>query len=249
MFLEVCGLTKAFAGEPVLHRLDLEVPEHQTLSILGRSGCGKTTLLKLIAGLLDPDAGDISLNSARINHLAPQHRNIVYLYQEALLFSHLNVFENVAFGLRLRKIGAAEIVARTNCMLEHLGLAAHGTKKTEQLSGGQRQRVAFGRALIINPALMLLDEPFSNLDAEIRTQMQELFKQVAREFAITAIFVTHDLKESLIMGDRMAQMSAGRLRNFASKKEFINDPASGVGTERAFWDALNEGVIAGSAPL
>ena len=238
MFLEIRGLTKAFAGEPVLRQLDLDLPEHQTLSILGRSGCGKTTLLKLIAGLLEPDTGGINLNGARINHIAPQHRNIVYLYQESLLFSHLNVFENVAFGLRLRKMRAAEIVSKTNRMLEHLGLTAHARKKTEQLSGGQRQRVAFGRALIINPALMLLDEPFSNLDAEIRAQMQELFKRVAQEFAITAIFVTHDLKESLIMGDRMAQMNAGQLRSFASKEEFINDTSTGVGSEIAFWDSL-----------
>ncbi len=238
MFLEIRDLTKAFGGEPVLRQLALDLAEHQTLSILGRSGCGKTTLLKLIAGLLEPDAGDLFLRGARINHVAPQHRNIVYLYQESLLFSHLNVFENVAFGLRLRKIRGAEIIAKTARMLEHLGLSAHGTKRPDQLSGGQRQRVAFGRALIINPALMLLDEPFSNLDAEIRAQMQELFKRVAHEFAITAIFVTHDLKESLIMGDRMAQMDAGRLRSFASKEEFVNDPDTGVGAELSFWEAL-----------
>lgn len=240
MFLEVRDLRKAFGHEPVLDHLTLDLPEHQTLSILGRSGCGKTTLLKLIAGLIEPDAGEIRLNGKQINHVPPQRRNIVYLYQEPLLFSHLNVFENVAFGLRLRKIENAKVTARTHGTLQHLGLEAHGTKRPDQLSGGQRQRVAFGRALIINPALMLLDEPFSNLDAEIRTQMQQLFKRVAREFAITAIFVTHDLKESLIMGDRMAQMNAGKLRSFATKEEFINDPASGVGNERRFWESLRE---------
>ncbi len=240
MFLEVRNLIKAFGREPVLHHLSLDLPEHETLSILGRSGCGKTTLLKLIAGLIDPDDGDIRLNDTSINHVAPQHRNIVYLYQESLLFSHLNVFENVAFGLRLRKVPSATIAEKTERMLEHLGLETHRKKRPEQLSGGQRQRVAFGRALIINPTLMLLDEPFSNLDAEIRTQMQELFKRVAQEFAITAIFVTHDLKESLIMGDRMAQMSGGKLRSFSSKEEFVNDPETGVGAELHFWESLKE---------
>ncbi len=240
MFLEVRDLGKTFGHEPVLDCLALDLPEHQTLSILGRSGCGKTTLLKLIAGLIEPDAGDIRLKGQRINHVLPQRRNIVYLYQESLLFSHLNVFENVAFGLRLRKIARATVAERTHRMLRHLGLDDHSTKRPEQLSGGQRQRVAFGRALVINPSLMLLDEPFSNLDAEIRTHMQQLFKRVAREFAITAIFVTHDLKESLIMGDRMAQMNAGKLRSFATKDEFINDPETGVGNELRFWESLRE---------
>lgn len=240
MFLEVRELRKTFGHEPVLDHLTIDLPEHETLSILGRSGCGKTTLLKLIAGLYEPDAGEIRLNGRRINHVPPQRRNIVYLYQESLLFSHLNVFENVAFGLRIRKIANAAVIAKTQRMLHHLGLETHGTKRPEELSGGQRQRVAFGRALIINPALMLLDEPFSNLDAEIRAQMQQLFKRVAREFAITAIFVTHDLKESLIMGNRMAQMNAGNLRSFATKQEFVNDPDTGVGNELRFWESLRE---------
>ncbi|MGA9607622.1 MAG: ABC transporter ATP-binding protein, partial [Rouxiella badensis] len=200
MFLQVTDLNKNFAAEPVLAQLSFELPEHQTLSVLGRSGCGKTTLLKIIAGLLQPDSGEIRLNKLLINEVAPQHRNIVYLYQEALLFPHLNIFENVAFGLRLRRVKNEEVRTKTEAMLSHLGLASHSQRRPDQLSGGQRQRVAFGRALIINPALLLLDEPFSNLDAETRAQMQQLFKRVAREFAITAIFVTHDLKESLIMG-------------------------------------------------
>ncbi|MBA3832458.1 MAG: ABC transporter ATP-binding protein [Chthoniobacterales bacterium] len=237
-FLEVRNLAKAFKHEPVLRRVSLALQAHQTLSVLGRSGCGKTTLLKIIAGLVEPDAGDLYLEGARLNEIAPQRRNIVYLYQEALLFSHLNVFENIAFGLRLRKVPNETVKTKVGEMLESLELGAHRRKRPEQLSGGQRQRVAFGRALIISPALMLLDEPFSNLDAEIRTSMQQLFKQVARRFSITSIFVTHDLKEALIMGDRMAQMSAGELRSFASKEEFVHDPATGVATELGFWDAL-----------
>ena len=195
-------------------------------------------MLKIIAGLITPDAGDMLLDGARINDIAPQKRNIVYLYQEALLFSHLDVFENVAFGLRLRKLPNEQIRNRVEEMLDSLELADHRGKRPEQLSGGQRQRVAFGRALIINPALMLLDEPFSNLDVEIRSSMQRLFKEVARRFSITSIFVTHDLKEALIMGDRMAQMSEGELRTFASKEDFVNDPTTGVTTELQFWEAL-----------
>ena len=237
-FLEVRNLAKNFAHELVLRRVSFRLAVHQTLSILGRSGCGKTTLLKLIAGLIEPEAGDILLDGKRINEVAPQNRNIIYLYQEALLFSHLTVFENIAFGLRLRKVPNETVRVKVDQMLESLDLGDHCQKRPEQLSGGQRQRVSFGRALIINPALMLLDEPFSNLDAEIRTSMQELFKQVARRFSITAIFVTHDLKEALIMGDCMAQMSNGELRSFASKEDFVNDPATGVSMELRFWEAL-----------
>src|SRR5262249_25112297 len=154
LFLEVRHLAKSFGQEPVLSRISFELEAHKTLSVLGPSGCGKTTLLKLIAGLLDPDDGEIVLDGVTINNLAPQRRNILYLYQEALLFSHLNVFENVAFGLRLRKVPDKTVKIRVSQMLESLNLEPHCDKHPEQLSGGQRQRVAFGRALIINPALM-----------------------------------------------------------------------------------------------
>src|SRR5262249_13796668 len=153
-----------------------------------RSGCGKTTLLKIIAGLLDPDSGAVFLQETNINGVPAHKRNIVYLYQEALLFPHLNVFENIAFGLRLRKMPEAIIHNRTMEMIRSLELEEQREKMPHLLSGGQKQRVSFGRALIINPLLLLLDEPFGNLDVGTRAGMQEFFRTVAQKFKITSIF-------------------------------------------------------------
>ena len=237
--LLVENISKSFAGEKVLENLSLRVPAHQTLGILGRSGCGKTTLLKLIAGLLSPDAGDIFLDGKSILAVPANRRGIVYLYQDALLFPHLTVFENVAFGLRIRREKENVIRARTLATLESLELADQRAKMPHQLSGGQKQRVSFGRALIINPPLLLLDEPFGSLDAETRTSMQDLFKRVAEQFRITALFVTHDLKEAIRMGDGLARMEAG-LRTYDSLPAFMADPKSGFAEEMDFWESLKK---------
>lgn len=236
MFLELDGIEKAFGGTPVLRGVSGGVEEGQTLSVLGRSGCGKTTLLKIIAGLEDADAGAIRLRGDDLAGQKPQARGTVYLYQEPLLFPHLNVTENVAFGLRLR--GAENVAERVEKMLADLGLAAHARKAPHQLSGGQKQRVAFGRAAIVSPALLLLDEPFANLDVAIRADMQRLFQRLAARYEITALFVTHNLKEALLMGDRLAHMREGRLKTYATREAFIEDPAAGVQDEIAFWNDL-----------
>jgi len=236
--LIVKELSKKYGSEKVLHSLDLELASGQVLSILGRSGSGKTTLLKIIAGLDTADAGDIFLNQKHINELAPQHRNILYLYQEALLFPHLNVAENLAFGLRLRKTPAAVCTQKVTQMLEELGLSEQAHKMPEALSGGQRQRVAFGRALIVQPQVVLLDEPFGALDAQTRQQMQALFKKLAQAHQITAIFVTHDLKEALLMGDHLATLDQGQLKVYPSKAAFIEDAETGVKAELAFWESI-----------
>jgi ABC-type Fe3+/spermidine/putrescine transport system ATPase subunit len=179
VFLDVQGLSKSFGREPVLDDVHLAVSAHEAVSVLGRSGSGKTTLLKVIAGLEGADRGGIVLDGRDLAGVPPQRRGVVYLYQEPLLFPHLDVWENVAFGLRLRGIAGAELEKRVAEMIADLELAAHARKSPRQLSGGQRQRVSFGRALIVQPALLLLDEPFGNLDAEIRAAMQALFKRVA----------------------------------------------------------------------
>jgi ABC-type sugar transport system ATPase subunit len=238
MFLSIERLLKRYGEELVVDGLSCELEAHQTLSILGRSGCGKTTLLKIIAGLEPADSGSIRLNGRDVTVEEPQTRGIVYLYQEPLLFPHLNVWDNVAFGLRLRKVGKPEIEERVGEMLDNIGLAAHAAKTPDQLSGGQRQRVAFGRAIIVNPRLLLLDEPFASLDVEIRASMQQLFKDLGRRFEITSIFVTHDLKEALLMGDHIAYMRDGRLKRYASRESFIRDPDVGVLDEIAFWSGL-----------
>jgi ABC-type Fe3+/spermidine/putrescine transport system ATPase subunit len=240
-FLEVRGLSKSFGRERVLDDVRLTLDERHTLSVLGRSGCGKTTLLKLLAGLHAPDEGTIARRNVDVTAWPVERRDTVYIYQEPLLFPHLTVYENVAFGLRLRGMPETDVAVRVRHMLESLDLAPHHDKAPHRLSGGQRQRVSFGRALIVNPALLLLDEPFSSLDAETREQMQGLFKRVAGEFGITAVFVTHDLKEALLVGDVFARLEGGRLRQYPTREAFVADPDSGVGRERAFWGSLGDG--------
>ena len=238
MFIEIKNIAKLYSGNPVLTDVSLSLAHHETVSILGKSGCGKSTLLKIIAGIEKQDAGTIMLNDKDISSQNPGQRNIVYLFQEALLFPHLSIFENIAFGLRIRKMKTNDIQQKVGVMMDSLGLTEHHSKMPHQLSGGQKQRVAFGRALIINPPLILLDEPFSNLDTEIRTQMQELYKTIAKEFQITALFVTHDIKEALLMGNRIAYMQDGLLKMYETKKDFLDDERTGAKNEIAFWNNL-----------
>lgn len=235
MQLEINNIEKAFGPDIVLNNISFQLVKGTTLSVLGKSGCGKTTLLKIIAGLLLQDKGDIIVDGININNVPAQNRNIVYLYQEPLLFPHLRVGENLAFGLHLRRIDKNEIAERVRQLVAQLGLEGQEHKFPHQLSGGQKQRVAFGRAIIINPKIILLDEPFGNLDAETRTLMQELFKSIAGTYAITSVFVTHDLKEALIMGNNFAYMREGKLHLYATKQSFIEDEATGIKNEIQFW--------------
>lgn len=237
MFLKVENLHKSFAAQPVLQGLSLDF-EAGTLAVLGRSGCGKTTLLKIIAGLLAADSGRVFLEGEDISGWPPQARGIVYLYQEALLFPHLNVFENIAFGLRLRKLDGKSVEKRTLAVLDALELGEHGQKMPTQLSGGQRQRVAFGRALIVQPKLLLLDEPFASLDVETRTAMQLFFKKTVAELGVRSIFVTHDLKEAVRLGDRFGLLENGRLLPYPTVADFIADERTGVRGEQDFWRSL-----------
>jgi ABC-type Fe3+/spermidine/putrescine transport system ATPase subunit len=239
MFLALDHISKHYGSKKILVDVSFNLPAHGTMSILGKSGCGKSTLLKVVAGLDLQDSGTIYLENKDISTLNANQRNIVYLFQEALLFPHLNVFENIAFGLRIRKENSTVIKDKVEAMLQSLELTEHSVKMPHQLSGGQKQRVAFGRALIINPPLILLDEPFSSLDVEIRASMQQLYKRIAEQFNITALFVTHDLKEALLMGDRIAYMENGALKIFDTKEEFINDTRTGVQNEISFWNNLN----------
>lgn len=236
--LEVKNIVKSFNREKVVKDLNFSLDAHKTLSILGRSGCGKTTMLKIIAGLIQPDAGQIMLRGKNIDRETPERRSIVYLYQEDLLFPHLSAFENIAFGLRIRKVPEQEVRAQVAQMISSLELEGQGNKMPHQLSGGQRQRVSFGRAIITNPSLLLLDEPFGSLDAGTRQRMQHLFKKLAETFSITSLFVTHDLKEAILMGDEIAYMRSGSLKVYQDKNDFINDPETGVQEEVSFWDNL-----------
>ena len=238
MLLSVQHINKSFKKETVLNDVALAVEAHHTLSILGKSGCGKTTLLKIIAGIFLQDTGNVFLRDININKLVPHQRNIVYMSQEPLLFPHLNVFENIAFGLRLRKEQHSIVEKKVNQLIDELGLQEHRSKMPDQLSGGQKQRVNFGRSLIINPPLLLLDEPFGNLDTQTRTEMQLLYKQIAAEFSISSIFVTHDIKEALIMADSIGYMKDGNLKTYEDKNSFIIDNNTGVQQEINFWKNL-----------
>lgn len=238
MFLEIKHIQKKYKDKQVLHDISFGLQAHQTLSILGKSGCGKSTLLKIIAGIEEQNHGEVILDEKIISNTKSNERNIVYLFQEPLLFPNLNVFENIAFGLRIRKMANDEVIQKVNEMLVNLELKEHAKKMPHQISGGQKQRVAFGRALIINPPLILLDEPFSSLDVETRANMQQLYKTIAIKFNITALFVTHDLKEALLMGNQIAYMDKGLLEIFETKQNFIDADKTGVKSEISFWNNL-----------
>jgi len=233
-------ISKSFGDEQVLKELNLELQEYETLSILGQSGCGKTTLLKILAGLESPDQGTVWVDNKNIESLSSKQRDIVYLYQEALLFPHLNIFENIAFGLRLRKMDEDTVTTRTNKMINHLELNNMQEKMPHQLSGGQQQRVSFGRALITDSKVLLLDEPFGSLDTDTRSSMQKLYKRIAEEVNITAIFVTHNVKEALLMGDRIAKLDNGNLTMFDSIDAFVQSGESGVQEEINFWQTISK---------
>ncbi|MEO0473864.1 MAG: ABC transporter ATP-binding protein [Bacteroidota bacterium] len=233
--LVVENISKSFGSEPVLSDVSFTLAKGEMLSILGRSGSGKTTLLKILAGLQKADSRDVLLDAASVLHLRPQKREIVYLYQEALLFPHLNVFDNIAFGLRIRKEKKSLIREKVMDLVGKLELNGQEKKMPHQLSGGQKQRVSFGRALIINPRILLLDEPFGNLDPETRSNMQRLLKDIADTFSITAMFVTHDLKEAIQMGDRIGYMRKGSLDLYESHEAFVADPRTEARQEIEFW--------------
>jgi ABC-type Fe3+/spermidine/putrescine transport system ATPase subunit len=236
--LQVSGLSRRFETEAVLSDVHLQLAAEQTMSVLGRSGSGKTTLLKIIAGLEICDRGRVLLDGTDLVHQPPERRGIVYLYQEPLLFPHLNAFDNVAFGLRVRHLAAGEIKQRTAAMLDELGLSEHAHKMPHQLSGGQRQRAAFGRALIVQPRLLLLDEPFGALDSETRTSMQALYRRVAHEHRIATLFVTHDLKEAILVADRYAYLAKGQLTQFPDLAAFLAEPEIRAAEEIDFWTSL-----------
>lgn len=242
MWLRTENIVVDYGKVRVIDHLSLSVDKSQTLSVLGKSGCGKTTLLKVISGLLPQTSGSVYLKDENLQGIPANERNIIYLNQEALLFPHLTVFENIAFGLRVKKEKESVIKEQVMQMLLNLDLAEYENKTTTELSGGQRQRVSFGRALILNPSVLLLDEPFGSLDAQTRTKMQRFYQDIAVKFGITSIFVTHDVKEAMLMGDKMALMDKGRLEEFESKEAFIADLRTGAKQEMEFWkNILSQG--------
>lgn len=226
--LVVQGLSKRYPGAaaPALDRLDLTIESGSLTALLGPSGCGKTTVLKLIAGLLSTDAGDIRLDDASIRDIAPERRGVAMVFQNPLLFPHLTVAGNVGFGLKMRGLDAADIAARVGEMLARVRLDGLGQRRPAQLSGGQQQRAALARALVLQPKLLLLDEPLSSLDAGLRDEMRDLIRSLQRETGITTLIVTHDQAEAVALSDRIALLLEGRLAQHANPQDFYRRPAT-----------------------
>jgi putative spermidine/putrescine transport system ATP-binding protein/spermidine/putrescine transport system ATP-binding protein len=222
--LELAGLTKRFGTETVLDGVSLIVEDGEFVSLLGPSGSGKTTTLRLIAGFLPPDEGAIFLGGERVDSLPSYRRNVGVVFQNYALFPHMTVAENVAFGLRQRRIAKDAIAMRVREALEMVQLEDLGNRRPHQLSGGQQQRVALARALVIRPRILLLDESLSALDKRLRVDMQIELRRIQQEVGITTVFVTHDQEEAMTMSDRIAVMSAGRIAQYGPPHEIYSHP-------------------------
>ncbi len=222
--IELKNIVKSYDGETVLNGINLDIYDNEFLTLLGPSGCGKTTTLRLIGGFETPDSGDVLFMGKRINDLPPHKRNVNTVFQRYALFPHLNVFENVAFPLREKKVPKDEIEARVEEMLSMVALKGFEHRSVTRLSGGQQQRVAIARALVSRPQVLLLDEPLAALDLKLRKDMQQELKNIQKATGITFIFVTHDQEEALSMSDTIVVMSEGRIQQIGTSVDVYNEP-------------------------
>lgn len=224
--LSIRSVAKRFGSTTVLRDVSLDVASGELLTVLGESGSGKTTLLRLIAGFEQPDGGEIYMAGERLDRLPPYRRRVNTVFQHYALFPHLSVFENVAYGLRVRKVSRPEIPSRVEQALALVKMTEFSRRAPAQLSGGQQQRIALARALVNQPKLLLLDEPLSALDANLRRQMQLELKSLQREVGISFVFVTHDQEEAMALSDRIALLRSGQLEQVAAPREIYNHPAT-----------------------
>lgn len=224
--LDIRNVAKRFGKNLVLRDISLQVASGEFLTILGESGSGKTTLLRIIAGFETADRGELWMTNERLDPLPPYRRRVNTVFQHYALFPHLTVEENVSYGLRVAKIDASEVKSRVTEALAMVKMSTFARSKPSQISGGQQQRVALARALVNRPKLLLLDEPLSALDANLRRQMQLELKSLQREVGISFVFVTHDQEEAMVMSDRVALLRAGELEQVASPREIYSHPAS-----------------------
>lgn len=215
-----------FDGEVILNNINLDIRDKEFVTLLGPSGCGKTTTLRIIAGFLNPNKGDVFFDGVKINDLPPNKRNVNTVFQKYALFPHLNVFENVAFGLRLKKTPENEIKRRVSEMLATVDLKGYEKRPISKLSGGQQQRVAIARALVCDPKVLLLDEPLGALDLKLRKDMQIELKRIQQKFQTTFIYVTHDQEEALTMSDTVVVMNNGKIEQIGSPTDIYNEPAN-----------------------
>ncbi len=217
---------KSFGTTPVIHGIDLHIADGEFLVLVGPSGCGKSTLLRMVAGLEEVTEGEISISGKVVTRLEPKDRDIAMVFQNYALYPHMSVYDNMAYGLRIRGLDAKEIEQRVNKAAVALQLAPLLQRKPRQLSGGQRQRVAMGRAIVRQPAVFLFDEPLSNLDAKLRVQMRIEIKRLQRSLGVTSIYVTHDQVEAMTLADRLVVMNAGRAEQIGTPMELYNAPAT-----------------------
>jgi len=222
--VELVGVTKTFGKVKAVDDMSLGIKPKEFMTLLGPSGCGKTTALRCIAGLEKHDKGDIFIKGQLVNDVPPYRRNIGLVFQDYAIFPHMTIFENLAFGLKIRKVDKEEINERAKKYLELVRLPGYEERYASQLSGGERQRIALARSLIIEPTLLLLDEPLSNLDLKLRVQMRVELATMQREVGITTLYVTHDQGEAMAMSDRIAVMDHGRIKQVGTPTEIYNFP-------------------------
>ena len=218
------GVTKRFGSVTAVSEVSLRVRRGEFLTLLGPSGCGKTTLLSLVAGFLAPDRGEVYIGAARVTQVPTWQRDFGMVFQNYALFPHMNVFENVAIGVKMRKVSKDGIHSRVEEALDIVRLGGYGARRARELSGGQQQRVALARAIVIKPQVLLLDEPLSALDKNLRASMQVELKEIQRRVGITTIFVTHDQGEALSLSDRIAVLSEGEIQQLSSPDEAYRNP-------------------------
>ena len=241
--LKLSGIRKAFGGQDVLKGIDLEVAQGEFVSLLGPSGCGKTTTLNIIAGFQRPDDGELLIGGQRVNDVPTHERRLGMVFQGHALFPHMTCFDNVAFGLRMRKMAEADIRSRVAEALEMVRLSGYEGRFPRELSGGQQQRVGLARALAVRPGILLLDEPLSNLDAKLRRAMQAELRQIHRRVKATMIYVTHDQEEALTLSDRIAVMNAGRIEQLDTPEGIYSRPASRFVADFIGSTSFLEGVV------
>lgn len=226
--LELKNIVKQYPGNPnpSVNDFNLVVEPGEMVAFLGPSGCGKTTTLKMIAGLEEPTSGDITFDGKSILDIAPEKREVSMVFQKALLFPHMSVYDNVAFGLKMRKVDKKTIDQKVRAMLAEVKLDGYEKRRVTQLSGGQEQRISLARGLVIEPKLFMLDEPLSALDAALRIEMRELILSIQRKLGVTTIFVTHDQEEAVMLADKIALMFDGKLQQYDVPERFYSQPVS-----------------------
>ena len=224
--IKLVNLNKSFNNKTVLNNINLEVKEGEIISLLGPSGCGKSTTLKIIAGILDFDKGDLLFNDKSIKNTTTKNRNVGIVFQEYLLFPHMTVYENIEFGLKMKKIKKNDRDKKVKELIKLVKLKDYDNKYPSELSGGQKQRVAIARTLAVNPQVLLLDEPFSNLDINLRQEMREFVSTLQKELKVTTILVTHDKEEALMMSDKIAVMVNGQIKQFDTPSNLYEKPNS-----------------------